>query len=113
MPCPRALSTGPSKKSPRCPKGFGHYHHLSTLVSANLMKAFKQCDLLPTKDHVIFSLRHSFEDRILEGGLDHGLRCALMGHTNNRPEYGQCGSLAYRGEQLERIAHPFDAEMFG
>jgi integrase len=96
-----------------CPKGFGHYHDRSTLVSANLMKAFKQRDLLPSKDHVIYSLRHSFEDRMLEGGLDYGLHCALMGHKNNRPEYGQGGSLAYRRQQLERIAHPFDAGMFG
>tara|TARA_R110000787_G_scaffold274658_2_gene382670 strand:- start:7519 stop:8895 length:1377 start_codon:yes stop_codon:yes gene_type:complete len=96
-----------------CPNGFGHYYDRSTLVSANLMKAFKQRDLLPTKDHVIYSLRHSFEDRMLEGGLDYGLRCALMGHKNNRPEYGQGGSLIYRREQLERIAHPFDAGVFG
>lgn len=96
-----------------CPNGFDHYYDRSTLVSANLMKAFKQRDLLPSSDHVIYSLRHSFEDRMLEGGLDYGLRCALMGHKNNRPEYGQGGSLAYRREQLERIAHPFDAEMIG
>lgn len=95
-----------------CPKGFDHYYDRSTLVSANLMKAFKQRNLLPTSDHVIYSLRHSFEDRMLEGGLDYGLRCALMGHKNNRPEYGQGGSLAYRKEQLLRIAHPFDPLVF-
>lgn len=95
-----------------CSSGFDHYYDRSTLVSANLMKAFKQRDLLPSSDHVIYSLRHSFEDRMLEGGLDYGLRCALMGHKNNRPEYGQGGSLAYRREQLERIAHPFDLKMF-
>ena len=83
-----------------------------TLVSANLMKAFRQRNLLPTPDHVIYSLRHSFEDRMLEGGLDYGLRCALMGHKNNRPEYGQGGSLAYRKDQLLRIAHPFDPLVF-
>lgn len=95
-----------------CPNGFDHYYDRSTLVSANLMKAFKQRDLLPSKDHVIYSLRHSFEDRMLEGGLDYGLRCALMGHKNNRPEYGQGGSLVYRREQLLKIAHPFDEAIF-
>ncbi|MBI1392392.1 MAG: tyrosine-type recombinase/integrase [Alphaproteobacteria bacterium] len=95
-----------------CPNGFDHYYDRSTLVSANLMKAFKQRKLLPSKDHVIYSFRHAFEDRMLEGGLDYGLRCALMGHKNNRPEYGQGGSLAYRQAQLQRIAHPFDAETF-
>lgn len=95
-----------------CPKGFEHYYDRSTLVSANLMKAFKQRDLIPSSDHVVYSLRHSFEDRMLEGGLDYGLRCALMGHKNNRPEYGKGGSLGYRREQLLKIAHPFDRAIF-
>ncbi|WP_242517515.1 MULTISPECIES: site-specific integrase [Hyphomonadaceae] len=90
-----------------CPNGFEHYYDRNTLVSANLMKAFKQRELLPSKDHVIYSLRHSFEDRMLEGNLDYGLRCALMGHKNNRPEYGQGGSLNFRRDQLLKIAHPF------
>lgn len=96
-----------------CPEGFPYYYDKSTLVSANLMKAFRQRNLLPTSDHVIYSFRHAFEDRMLEGGLDYGLRCALMGHKNNRPEYGMGGSLEYRRSELLKIAHPFDAGVFG
>lgn len=96
-----------------CPDGFPHYYDKSTLVSANLMKAFRQRQLLPSSDHVIYSFRHSFEDRMLEGGLDYGLRCALMGHKNNRPEYGAGGSLGYRRDELLKIAHPFDPAIFG
>jgi integrase len=96
-----------------CPEGFPYYYDRSTLVSANLMKAFRQRKLLPTSDHVIYSFRHSFEDRMLEGGLDYGLRCALMGHKNNRPEYGMGGSLEYRRAELLKIAHPFEAGVFG
>ncbi|NHK27105.1 tyrosine-type recombinase/integrase [Parvularcula flava] len=96
-----------------CPEGFAHYRDKSTLVSANLMKAFRQRNLLPSSDHVVYSFRHSFEDRMLEGGLDYGLRCALMGHKNNRPEYGIGGSLEYRGKELMKIAHPFEAGLFG
>lgn len=95
-----------------CPDGFGYYHDKSTLVSANLMKAFRNRNLLPTRDHVVYSFRHSFEDRMLEGGLDYGLRCALMGHKNNRPEYGVGGSLEYRRTELQKIVHPFDANLF-
>lgn len=95
-----------------CPSGFSYYYDKSTLVSANLMKAFRKRGLLPTRDHVIYSFRHSFEDRMLEGGLDYGLRCALMGHKNTRPEYGTGGSLAYRRTELQKIAHPFDAAIF-
>ncbi len=96
-----------------CPEGFPYYYDKSTLVSANLMKAFRQRNLLPSSYHVIYSFRHSFEDRMLEGGLDYGLRCALMGHKNNRPEYGMGGSLEYRRSELLKIAHPFDAGVFG
>lgn len=95
-----------------CPEGFPYYYDKSTLVSANLMKAFRQRKLLPSRDHVIYSFRHSFEDRMLEAGLDYGLRCSLMGHKNNRPEYGQGGSLEYRRSELLKIAHPFDAKLF-
>ncbi|WP_198912331.1 tyrosine-type recombinase/integrase [Parvularcula mediterranea] len=95
-----------------CSHGFPRYYDRSTLVSANLMKAFKTRKLLPTKDHVLYSFRHAFEDRMLEGGLDYGLRCALMGHKNNRPEYGSGGSLAYRRAELLKIAHPFDPAIF-
>lgn len=95
-----------------CPEGFPHYYDKSTLVSANLMKAFRKRNLLPTSDHVIYSFRHSFEDRMLEAGLDYGLRCALMGHKNDRPEYGTGGSLEYRRDELLKIAHPFDPKIF-
>lgn len=95
-----------------CPEGFGHYYDKSTLVSANLMKAFRQRHLLPTADHVVYSFRHSFEDRMLEGGLDYGLRCTLMGHKNTRPEYGIGGSLAHRRDELSKIAHPFPSDLF-
>jgi integrase len=95
-----------------CPEGFPYYYDKSTLVSANLMKAFRQRNLLPSSDHVIYSFRHSFEDRMLESGLDYGLRCALMGHKNNRPEYGMGGSLEYRRNELMKIAHPFDPGVF-
>ena len=43
---------------------------------------------------------------MLEGGLDYGLRCLLMGHANSRPDYGDGGSLAYRREELLKITHP-------
>ena len=45
---------------------------------------------------------------MLEGGLDYGLRCTLMGHRNPRPEYGDGGSLAYRQSELKKITHEFD-----
>ena len=62
-----------------CPDGFPHYVDKGELVSANLMKAVRNRDLFPTPDHVIYSFRHAFEDRMLEAEIDYGLRCYLMG----------------------------------
>lgn len=94
------------------PEGFPRYYDKSTLVSANLMKAFKQRKLLPTDQHKIYSFRHAFEDRMLHAELDWGLRLALMGHNNTRPEYGSGGTLEFRRDQLMKIVHPFDPAIF-
>ena len=69
------------------------------------MKAFRVRDLLETDRHTIYSFRHAFEKRMLEGGLDYGLRCTLMGHKNNRPQYGDGGSLEFRKSELMKITH--------
>ena len=61
-----------------------------------------------TDHHVIYSFRHSFEDRMKEGDVDAELRKMLMGHTVDRPDYGEEGSLAWRRNSLPRIALPFD-----
>lgn len=89
------------------PQGFPRYQDKGELVSANLMKAFRQRDLFPTPDHVIYSFRHAFEDRMLEVGVDYGMRCYLMGHKNTRPDYGKKGSLEYRRDLLLKFAHPY------
>ena len=75
----------------------------SNSLSATLTKAFRARDLFPTEDHRIYSLRHSFEKRMLEAGLDYGLRCKLIGHYNNRPDYGDGGSLEFRRDELAKI----------
>jgi hypothetical protein len=43
---------------------------------------------------------------MLEAGIDYGLRCTLMGHKNDRPEYGDGGSLNFRRDELLKVAHP-------
>jgi len=95
----------------RAPKGFPHYRDRGDLLSQALLRAFKSRNLLPTKHHRIYSLRHSFEKRMLEGGLDYGLRCTLMGHKSDRPEYGDGGSLEYRQRELLKIVHPVKPEL--
>jgi len=75
------------------------------LLSSSLMKAFRVRGLLESDRHTIYSFRHAFEKRMLEAGLDYGLRCTLMGHKNSRPEYGDGGSLEFRRDELLKIVH--------
>ena len=97
----------------RSPAGFPHYHDRGELFSANLIKAFRVRGLFPTSEHVIYSFRHAFEKRMQETNIDYGLRCLLMGHRNTRPTYGGGGSMAYRRDELLKIAHPFSPDVFG
>ena len=96
----------------RAPKGFPHYRDRNDLLSQSLMSTFRKRGLLPSDKHVIYSFRHSFEKRMLEAGLDYGLRCLLMGHATNRPAYGDGGSMTYRRDQLLKIAHPVPDGLF-
>ena len=70
------------------------------------LKAFHNRGLMPTNKHRIYSFRHAFEKRMQEAGLDYGQRCTLMGHKNNRPQYGDGGSLKYRQKELLKIVRP-------
>lgn len=94
----------------RAPKGFPHYRDRNDLLSQSLMSTFRKRGLFPSDKHVIYSFRHSFEKRMLEAGLDYGLRYLLMGHATSRPAYG--GSMTYRQEELLKIAHPVPDGLF-
>ncbi|MES0096273.1 DUF6538 domain-containing protein [Mesorhizobium sp. M0019] len=93
------------------PQGFPRYRNREEALSANLNKFFKTHKLFPTPKHKIYSLRHSFEDRMKEAGIDSELRKILMGHTIERVEYGTGGSLQWRRDELKKIALPFDPEI--
>lgn len=96
----------------QAPEGFPHYHDKGSAFSAAANKALRARGLCPTKDHVIYSFRHAFEKRMQEANIDYALRCLLMGHKHDRPKYGDGGSLAYRRDELLKIAHPVPAGLF-
>lgn len=50
------------------------------------------------------SIRHAFEDRMKNAGLDTELRMMIMGHSIDRPKYGSGGSLDWKRQELEKIA---------
>lgn len=96
----------------RFPAGFDRYRDNGDSLSAALGKHFRKKKLFPSPDHRVNSIRHSFEKRMLEAGLDYGLRCDLMGHSNDRPAYGDGGSLAFRLAELQKIELPFSPALF-
>ncbi len=96
----------------RAPLGFPHYHDKNELFSANMMKAFRTRQLFPSEDHVIYSFRHAFEQRMQEANIDYALRCLLMGHANSRPAYGDGGSMTYRRDELLKIVYPHSPAVF-
>ena len=81
------------------------------MVSANLMKAFRQCGLFPTPEHSISSFHHTLEKRMQAANINYGLRCTLIGWKTDRPVCGDGGSRAYRRGVLMEIAHPFAKEI--
>ena len=80
------------------PDGFPRYRSyqgLSKVVSDYLTAH----SLRETPAHSLYSLRHSFEDRMLKAGIDERIRRDVMGHRLGRERYGDGASL----EDLHRL----------
>eukprot|EP00752_Nemacystus_decipiens_P019150 g17206.t1 len=93
------------------PKGFPQYHDKEDSLSATLLKHLRRRGLMPSENHIIYSIRHSFDDRTLEAKIDRDLRARLMGHAVDRPDYGEGGSLEFRRDQLLKIALPYPGSL--
>jgi integrase len=89
------------------PEGFPRYKDKGNSLSATLNKYFRENGLFPTEKHVIYSFRHSFEDRMKHVKADVEMRKILMGHGLDRPQYGD-GGLEWKRAELARMALPFD-----
>lgn len=90
------------------PHGFPRYKDKGVHLSNTIQKFLRTNELLESKKHTTYSLRHSFEDRMKDAGLDTELRMMLMGHSIDRPDYGSGGSLKWKHDELLKIALPFD-----
>jgi integrase len=86
------------------PDGFPRYRGSSASLSATVNKYLRSNDLLETPEHSLYCLRHSFEDRMLEAGIDERIRRDLMGHSLRRERYGDGGSLELLSELLVPVA---------
>lgn len=87
-----------------CPKAFPRYQVSSATLSATVNKFLRERGLLETEAHSLYSLRHSFEDRMLAAGIDERIRRDLFGHSLGRERYGEGATLAHKRDVLQAIA---------
>ncbi len=85
------------------PEGFPRYRDSASL-SATVNKFLRANGLLETPRHSFYSLRHSFEDRMLAAGIDDRIRRDLFGHRLDRERYGKGASLEHVAELVRGIA---------
>lgn len=83
--------------------GFVRYRGKNNLISSTINKYLREHNLLPTCMHSLYSLRHSFEDRLTAAEPPDKVQAALMGHSYYRPRYGMGPTLAQKHEWLKRI----------
>ena len=93
----------------QAPGGFPRYHdkedNLSTLVNRRL----DDLKLRPSKAHQLYSLRHTFQDRILKAKALDRVQADLMGHEFERPAYGDGADLELKLEVLQSIKFAWTA----
>jgi integrase len=86
-----------------CPDGFPRYAH-SAGLSATVNKFLRENSLLESANHTLYGLRHSFEDRLLDRGVDERIRRDLMGHALKRERYGAGASPEKLAALIKSIA---------
>ncbi|KZL08152.1 Phage integrase family protein [Pseudovibrio sp. Ad14] len=84
--------------------GVKRYFLNSDLWSNTVNKYLEENGLRESERHTVYSLRHAFEENLLEAGVDERIRVELMGHAYNRPKYGPGGSLELKLQAIRKIA---------
>jgi integrase len=85
------------------PEGFPRYVDKADHLSALLNKVLEARKLRPNGESV-YSLRHTFKDRLRAVGAEDELKDYFMGHAREQPAYGFGYSLEAKLGWLERIA---------
>jgi integrase len=93
------------------PKGFPRYRDKSSSLSATVNKFLRVNGLRPTKDHSVYSLRHSFKDRLVAVEAPDSLIDSLMGHKTYKPKYGKGPPLELKLKFLQQIAFKSPASL--
>lgn len=87
----------------QCPEGFPRYRDSPTL-STTTNKYLRENGLLETPRHTAYSLRHSFETRMIAAEIDDRIKRDLFGHRLDRERYGPGASLEHVQRLLQAMA---------
>jgi len=82
------------------PGGFPLYRDAPDNLSTCVNKFLRENNLLPSENHSMYSLRHSFQDRLTSANVPERIQCELMGHKFSRPKYGLGGTLVEKKKYL-------------
>ena len=85
------------------PTGFIHYRNADT-ISTTINKFLRENDLKPTPQHTLYSLRHTFKDRLRDAQAPEEIIDELMGHKKSGPKYGRGHILERKHEWMKKIA---------
>lgn len=78
-------------------------HRARSLNLTNAIgKYFRENKTLPSEQYTLYSLRHSFSDRLVDNDAPERVKAELMGHTYSKPTYGKGQALEKRLEWLEK-----------
>lgn len=94
------------------PNGASSYKFRETKLSATVNKFLRANKLLPTLKHSFYSFRHSIMDRMEEANIEDEFRRRIMGHSIDKPRYGDGGNLKFNHDKFQQIELKFDKEIF-
>ncbi|GAB1856121.1 tyrosine-type recombinase/integrase [Flavobacteriaceae bacterium MHTCC 0001] len=88
------------------PKGFIKYYGKSDQFSTYINGFLLERKLRPTLNHTLYSLRHSFQDRLTALEIPDRIQCQLMGHSfeaKGRTKYGSGATLEHMLSVMKRV----------
>jgi integrase len=95
------------------PNGFPRYADNADSASAIINKIMGKNGLRPTPKHSVYSLRHTFQDRIENAEASDRMQADLMGHEFGRPAYGDGAEMKRRRDFLESIKFAWPLQQLG
>lgn len=83
--------------------GFNYYKS-ADVASNSINKYLRENSLKPTPKHSLYSLRHTFKDRLRDAGAPEEVIDELMGHKKSGPKYGRGHMIERKYEWLNKVA---------